>query len=198
MRTSFSRIILPALCVLPLVAAPISQEDRDKLVDHLNQTREAFIQSVTGLSQQQLQFRPSAESWTVAECAEHIAISEDIMYNEFQEVYMKSPPAPGRKSEVPDEKVLEYGTDRTRQKGKATGEYRPTGRWLKLSDLLDHFRASRDRTLNIALTTQEDLRGRYNEKIRLDALQYLLILSAHTQRHTLQIEEIKASPGFPK
>ena len=198
MWTSFNRIILPVLCVLPLVAAPISRQDRDKLVDHLNQTRDAFIQSVTGLSQQQLQFRPSAESWTVAECAEHIVISEDIMYNRFQEVYMESPPTPGRKSETPDEKVLEYGTDRTKQKQKAPDAYRPTGRWPKLSDLLDHFRASRDRTLNIALTTQEDLRGRYSEKIQLDAVQYLLILSAHTQRHTLQIEEIKASPGFPE
>ena len=198
MRTCFNRTILPALCVLPLVAAPISQQDRDKLVDHLNQTREAFVRSVTGLSKQQLQFRPSAETWTVAECAEHITISEDVMYDEFQEVYMKSPPAGGRTSEMPDEQVLEYGTDRTKQKAKTSGEYLPTGRWPKLSDLLDHFRTSRDRTLNIALTTQEDLRGRYSEKIQLDAFQYLLILSAHTQRHTLQIEEIKASPGFPK
>ena len=32
----------------------------------------------------------------------------------------------------------------------------------------------------------------------IDAYQMLLYISAHTKRHTLQIEEIKANPAFPK
>jgi hypothetical protein len=31
-----------------------------------------------------------------------------------------------------------------------------------------------------------------------DAYQWLLFLSAHTERHTKQIEEVKATAGFPK
>ena len=32
----------------------------------------------------------------------------------------------------------------------------------------------------------------------LDAYDWLLFLSGHTERHTLQIQEVKADPGFPK
>jgi hypothetical protein len=52
--------------------------------------------------------------------------------------------------------------------------------------------------LAIARTTNDDLRGRYLEAQELDGYQYLLILSAHTQRHARQIEEIKTSADFPR
>jgi hypothetical protein len=32
----------------------------------------------------------------------------------------------------------------------------------------------------------------------MDAYEWLIFMSAHTKRHTLQIEEVKADPKFPK
>jgi hypothetical protein len=32
----------------------------------------------------------------------------------------------------------------------------------------------------------------------MDAYQLMLLISAHTARHTAQIEEVKAHPNFPK
>jgi hypothetical protein len=32
----------------------------------------------------------------------------------------------------------------------------------------------------------------------LDAYQWILLISAHSERHTKQIEEVKADPNFPK
>jgi len=32
----------------------------------------------------------------------------------------------------------------------------------------------------------------------LDAYQWILLLSGHTERHTLQILEVKADPKYPK
>ena len=32
----------------------------------------------------------------------------------------------------------------------------------------------------------------------IDAYQWLLLLAAHSARHTAQIEEVKADPNFPK
>jgi hypothetical protein len=32
----------------------------------------------------------------------------------------------------------------------------------------------------------------------LDAYQWLLLLASHSERHTLQILEVKADPNFPK
>ncbi|MCP5112631.1 MAG: DinB family protein [bacterium] len=186
------------LCALPALGEPLSQQDRETLVSHMEKTRDAFIASVTGLTERQLGYRPSERSWTVFQCAEHITVSEDNMFDEFEAKYLPLAPDPAAKSSLSDKAVLEYGTDREKQKMEASGEYVPNGRWKNLTAMLDHFRTSRERNLELARTTQEDLRGRVHDKIQLDGFQYLLILSAHTQRHTKQIEEIKASPGFPK
>ena len=32
----------------------------------------------------------------------------------------------------------------------------------------------------------------------MDTYQWMLLVAGHSKRHTLQIEEVKASPGFPK
>jgi hypothetical protein len=184
-------------CAVPLGADGLSQQDRDKLVNHLKRTRDGFVASVKGLTEAQLKYRPSPESWTVAECAEHIAVSEGLMFKGFEDDFLKLAPTPGKKSETPDEKVLEYA-DRSKQRGKAEPAYEPKGRWPTIEATLEHFEKSRERTLRTAMTTKEDLRSRYHEKAKLDSYQFLLILSAHTERHTRQIDEIKKSAGFPK
>ncbi len=64
---------------------------------------------------------------------------------------------------------------------------------------LAHFRESRELTTRLA--GREDLR-RYSMKNQLlgdmDAHQWMLYLSGHTLRHVAQIEEVKASNGYPK
>ena len=50
-------------------------------------------------------------------------------------------------------------------------------------------------------TTNDDLRDHfYSHPVfgPLDGYQWLLLLSAHSARHTEQIEEVKADPSFPK
>jgi hypothetical protein len=64
---------------------------------------------------------------------------------------------------------------------------------------LAHFRESRVLTMKVA--GREDLR-RHSMKNQLlgemDAHQWMLYLSGHTLRHVAQMEEVKASAGYPK
>ena len=58
----------------------------------------------------------------------------------------------------------------------------------------------RDRTIAFVEKTQDDPRSRSIEHPllkQLDAYQWILLLSAHSERHTAQIEELKAAPVFP-
>jgi hypothetical protein len=32
----------------------------------------------------------------------------------------------------------------------------------------------------------------------MDAFEWVLLVSAHAERHTRQLQEVKADPGFPK
>ncbi|MGH9162844.1 MAG: DinB family protein, partial [Vicinamibacteraceae bacterium] len=48
-----------------------------------------------------------------------------------------------------------------------------------------------------AKTTREDLRAHRLLNGNMDAYQWFLMISAHMQRHTLQIREVKGDPGYP-
>ncbi len=49
-------------------------------------------------------------------------------------------------------------------------------------------------------TTEDDLRNHYAKFPFgvMDSYQVLLFMSAHTERHIYQIEEVKADPNLPK
>ena len=73
--------------------------------------------------------------------------------------------------------------------------------WKLLNDAaqaLQAFLKMHAQLLELARSTNEDLRGHAVPEWGVDAYQCLLEISTHEQRHILQIREIKASPGFPK
>jgi len=186
------------LFMAPLIGGSLHSAEREQLVKHLAMSSEAFLTAVKGLNAEQLNYRPDPESWTILECAEHIALSEGNMFDEFHEKFLSLTPRSGISSATTDAEVLRYGTDRESQKSKAAESYQPTGRWGSLEEIITHFRSSRNKTMALARQTKDDLRGRYLEAYQLDGYQYLLILSAHCQRHSKQIQEIKQSAGFPR
>src|SRR5262245_46227052 len=81
-------------------SATLTPEERELLVDLLISTRDRFAAAIHGLLPHQLGFRPAAESWTVAECAEHIAVAEDVLRGMVREQIVKLAPVPEKRSEV--------------------------------------------------------------------------------------------------
>ncbi len=109
---------------------------------------------------------------------------------------MKEPAKAGWKPQATDEQMLWYGIDRgNRQK---TGEARvPHGQFASAKASLDSFRALRAKMMAMAKTSQEDFRGRPFMGGGQDVYQWFLMISTHSQRHILQIREIKAHPNYP-
>ena len=86
-------------------------------------------------------------------------------------------------------------------KAQAPEILRPTGRWATEAELTKAFEASRKANMDYIKTTNDDLRDHFFDHPvfgTLDGYQWLLLLSAHSARHTEQIEEVKADPNFPK
>jgi len=186
----------------PAFAETLTQVERERAMSELHATRKQFLDSIAGLSDAQWNFKPSPGVWSVGEVAEHIAISEDMIFKAVTEQVMKTPAAPEKKSEVhgKDELVLEKTVDRS-MKFQAPEMLRPTHRWPTAQAVTDHFKESRDRTIAYVENTQDDLRDHFLEHPALkllDGYQWILLISAHSHRHTLQIEEVKANPHFPK
>jgi uncharacterized damage-inducible protein DinB len=199
MRTT-RRIVLIATCVGSLFAGPLKQQERDRAQSELQATRKQFLDAIEGLSPAQWNFKPDAKTWSVAECAEHIALSEDVIFGMVRGKLMSAPPVDSRpEGTIKDEDVLKRLTDRS-QKAQAPETLQPKRKWATREELAGAFRASRDRTLDYVRTTGDDLRSRYGKHPvgNLDAYQWLLLISAHSERHVLQLLEVKASAGFPK
>lgn len=185
-------------------AAPVTltPEEREVALKSLQATHDKFLQSIAGLSQKQWTFKPAPDRWSVAEVAEHIAVSEATLFGLVQKQIMMSPATPEKREQVKgkDEIVLQTVPDRS-HKVQAPEFLRPTGRWATEADLTKAFEDSRRTTMDYVRTTNDDLRDHFFDHPvlgTLDGYQWLLLISAHSERHTAQIEEVKADPNFPK
>jgi len=179
---------------LRLTAAPPDALDRQRLVAHLEMTESWLADEVAHLSPAQLQFRPSPGAWNVLDCVEHLTLAEPEYWVTFQ----KTMAAPATKKDSPSEDIdrIWYGIDRT-ERAKTIPAETPKSRFQEIGPALAEFRAQRARILNEARTGQGDWRHHLVAGWDRDAYQWLLMISAHSQRHILQIREIKHSPGFP-
>jgi uncharacterized damage-inducible protein DinB len=196
------------VCVALVCAAssaftePLTQQERERAMSELHATRKLFLDSVAGLSEAQWNFKPAPGVWSVAEVAEHIAVSEDTLSGLVREQIMTSPAQPEKRAEAKgkDQVILEKTIDRS-HKAQAPEMLRPTHRWPTAQALIDHFRESRDRTIAYVESTQDALRDHFMDHPAfgsMDGYQWLLFVSAHSHRHILQVEEVKANPDFPK
>jgi DinB superfamily len=186
---------LLCLAVAVPVADGISDGDRQRLLAHLEMTEHWLTSEVESLTPQQFTFHMTPESWSVLEVVEHLAIAEPQYWQRVQDS-MKQPPA-DKKPEATDAAILWYGIDRTNR--NKTGEARvPTGKFTHVREALASVRALRATMREYARTTKDDLRSRRLLEGNMDVYQWFLMISSHSQRHILQIREIKAHPKFPE
>jgi uncharacterized damage-inducible protein DinB len=182
-------------------AETLSQGERDRAMSHLHATRKMFIDSLTNVSEAQWKWKPGPDRWSIAEVAEHITLSEDGLFQLATLKVMKIPPDPAKRADrANDERIMKEVADRT-EKAKAPAMLQPQSKWPTKQAMLDAFKERRDKTITYVKTTQEDLRAHAGPHPRyglVDAYQWMLVIAAHTDRHVQQIEEVKASAGYPK
>ena len=195
-----SRFVTALLFVLvvatPASAGPMTAGERQRLVAHLEMTEAWLVSELERLSDAQLKFKMTPESWSIMEVVEHLAIAEPQYWKNLQDS-LKAPVKDGYKADATDAAILWYGIDRTTR--TTTGEARvPHGTYPSVKESLAAFRALRRTMLETAKATQDDLRGRPLAGGNQDLYQWFLMISSHSQRHIMQIREIKAHPGYPK
>lgn len=182
-----------------LMAGETTKADRDTLVEHLKKTEAGFLKSIDGLSDAQWSWKSAPDRWSVAEASEHITKSEDMLRG-MAEGTLKAPATPEvlAKTKGKEEQLLKMIPDRT-QKFQAPEPLVPKGSFASKAALVDAFKAARAKTLALA-GGSTDLRAHAATGLPLgemDTYQVVLFLSAHTERHTKQIEEVKTTAGYP-
>ena len=195
MRNSIVAVLIAGALATPPLAQGLSAGDRQRLLAHLEMTESWLVSELEGLTPEQLKFRMAPESWSVIDVVEHLAIAEPQYWQQVLHS-MKQPPAK-EKPEATDAAILWYGIDRTTR--QTTGEARvPKGKWNDVRESLAEFRKLRATMRDYAAKTTEDLRSRRLLEGNMDVYQWCLMISTHSQRHILQIREIKAHSSYPK
>ena len=192
-RTAVSATLLWLLFTGTSNAAPLTEQERQRLIAHLNMTEGWLVDEVSGLSQAQLAYRRASGTWTILEVVDHLLVVGPIYWQDLQNA-LKGPG--GQRSTASDADILWYGIDRSNRETAIPSEV-PKG----LKDLragLEAHRKLHARLIEYVRTTKDDLRGHIVERQSCDAYQWALLISTHEQRHILQIREIKSDTGFPK
>jgi hypothetical protein len=183
-------------------AADTKPKDTKYLLDYMKQTKQDFLKSIKGLSKEQWNFKAAPDRWSVAETAEHITLAEDFISKNIKDGVMKAPATDEQKEKVKgkEEAIIKGVTDRS-QKFKAPEPIQPSGKFADAKAIEKAFKEKRDGNIQWAKATPvAELRNHIapSPAGEMDAYEWLLFMSAHTRRHTLQIEEVKADPKFPK
>ena len=202
MKTKFFTLMLMSLFIYGTAQAqtPMNKEERTALVKYLNETSDYMTKTLKGLSDEQLAFKPNAESWSIDECLRHLAISEASIWGAFIESALATDPDPSKRSEVKatDEQVM-AGIESRDQKVKTFAPFEPQNKVEDFKTVLKEFKTLRAEHIKWAKKTNEDLRNRYATTPIgvMDAYQAILFMSGHVKRHTDQMKEVMADANFP-
>jgi len=195
--------LLPAALLLSfsLPSGSLTKEERENAVKSLKETKSNLLQSLKNLSDAQVNFKAAPERWSIKECVEHITLAEKGLW-QMEEASLKAAATPDKRSEVKitDDGLMKIITDRS-QKQTAPEPFRPEKyKVAELSDVVKDFTAERNELIEFVKKTDDDMR---NHMVTMpfgtiDSYQLLLMISGHCNRHTQQINEVKADPNYPK
>lgn len=208
-QLNFSRIFAAFLMAFTLISVTASAQtatqltaaEREFAAKHLSETEALLQTTVKGLSKAQLSFKPSAEKWSVEEGVKHIAASEIELWKMVAGTLEKpANPTDRAKIQVTDQQLVEAVEDRT-HKSKTFAALEPKNSIHSTeAEAMKSFIAERAKLINFVKTSNADLRNHVAvlELGTFDSYQLILLISAHTRRHTSQIKEVMADPNFPK
>lgn len=179
----------------------LTKKERKFAKEHLKETKKDLLKTVDGLSAAQLSFRVDSSRWSVEDCVKHIAMAEMGIWKMIQDG-LSQPPNPEKRAEIKmtDEQLVKAIQDRS-SKFQAPEPLQPKNIPLKSAEeALNSFKENRNKLISYIDDTQEDLRNHViNFPVgMMDAYQLVLLISAHSNRHTQQIKEVMADPNFPK
>jgi hypothetical protein len=172
---------------------------------YVERTTMAAREAVEGLSETQMNFKPAADRWSIAENLEHMAVVQEVVLGPVREQLAQAAVVVPGDPRPLDSLVLKLFPERTRR-FPGPERVHPKGQSSPAESL---GRMSRNCARLIEwLETTPDLRQHQIEArplkaltdgahVYMDGYQWILGAAGHTERHIRQIEEIKADADFP-
>lgn len=199
MKRAFVVLLLSLFAAtLAFAAEPMTDAERAELVAHLERTGAKFEKSIEGLTDAQWHYKSAPDRWSPAEVAEHIATAEPFIRGAIEPM-MKQEASAELLASARKDSIDQMVIDRSK-KFQAPEPLKPANKYKTPAEALAAFRAERQKTIDFVKTGGDfRLHAMQNPAAGpLDGYGWVKFLSAHSERHTLQIEEVKADAGYPK
>jgi len=169
--------------------------DKQALLALLQDSREHFLRSFAGVSEEQSRMKPAEGCWSVLDPVEHLATAETIQLN-----LISGPRAP-RPADGPnrEQAFLHVVADRSR-KMQSPEPAQPTGRFATLTEAAEQFKKTRAGVIQFLEQSPDDLRASevkhpHPAAGMVSPFEMLIIMARHAERHASQIEEIRGRLG---
>ena len=176
-----------------------------ELVDRISHNREKLLQSVSGLSDAQLNHKSDGNAWSVSDVLNHVSLVDEANAKLTSNMLKRAradnlPPDPspdGSELHSMDDVFARMGTSKFQ-----APEFVAPHSHSSVEASLARLNASRERMLaNVEQLDGFDLSGlTYPHPFAgpLNTYQWVLMAGAHEHRHAEQINRIKSQPGFPE
>jgi len=182
--------------------ARMTPEERAKVIKLMDESEKEYLDAISNLTEAQWTYKPSPFKWSVGEVAEHIMLTEPLLFSFVRRALAGSEDPDwesktGKKAEFL-ERVLPNRTGRA----QAPREIQPTGK-LSRDEVIRRYKEVRAKTRDFAEHTDLPLKA-YEAQHPfpafniLNAYDWLLYIPLHNIRHNKQMAEVKAQPGYPK
>lgn len=174
--------------------------ERQKALGLLNRSRQTLLDAVDGVTEHQARWKPAADRWSILEYVEHLAVSDDGLIA----VIKRSLATPARPETEDQRRARETKIKETpvpRGANRAPEMLQPGGRFASLQEAIAAFLAARERSLEYARSTQEDLRSHFTDHTvlgPLDGYQWLMGNARHAETHAAHIRELREMAEFPQ
>jgi hypothetical protein len=167
-------------------------QEKATLLTRLEAGKRAMLEVLNGVTEDEAARNPASGRWSILQCLEHLAASEDYLFMQILAARSSEAPMVNEKREA---LILSQSLDRTKAV-ESPQMARPVGRFSTLAQALDHFLDARERTLRFVESCEADLRSRITTHPivgTVNCYENLLTIAMHPLRHAKQIDECKSA-----
>jgi len=179
--------------------AHLSTEERAQVLRWLEESHRGFFAEITGVSDDQWNWKPAPERWSVGETAEHIVLAEALLFN-FVQRALAGPPNPHWEEQTKCKTGLLIQAMASREGKAAAPQPLVPRERVTRAEVKDRFATKRTDIVKFASETHLALKEftlahPFPVFGTLNAYQWLIYVPLHTLRHNKQIAELKAAPA---
>ena len=201
----FLLLLQPAVAGAADADATVTDAERTEMLEMLDSSARDLLALIENASDEQWRWKPEPDRWSIGECAEHILLSERMLFQTALDA-LKEPADPEWATKTKGKADFLKRVMPNRNPGGTGGaqapqEIRPT-QGLSRDEVIRRFNESRAEIR----TFVEKLDAPAKQHIvvhpfpvfgPLNAYDWLLYVPLHTVRHSRQIVEVQQTAGYP-